>query len=131
MRKSTIFLLLLVSILNTTISLGQSIDTAKRGLPIDLPSITFKGQSTALSKDAKTALTFVADYLKQHPEWLLVVKAFGFSTKLSQQRCFRKIDSIKRYLIEQQGISADRIVGTCDLSNAGDESTVDLQTRDR
>ncbi|MEO9144351.1 MAG: OmpA family protein [Ginsengibacter sp.] len=94
----------------------------------DLPSISFRGsRSTALSSDAKAMLATVASKLKNSASCTITVTGYPAASKASQALCNKRVDAIKAYLTEKEGISADRITVNCEVGG-GDTNTVDIKT---
>src|SRR5580704_14290133 len=89
----------------------------------DLPSVTFKGKSVVLSKDAKALLASVADKMRNNPNCKVAVVGYGESSKAAQQLSWDRVNAVINYLVEKEGISADRFVFRYGQSG-GDEATV-------
>ena len=96
--------------------------------PSDYPSLSFKGNSAGLSADAKSMLATVAAKLKASPDCSITITGYPETSKASQANCNKRLDAIKNYLVEKEGISADRITTNCDLSGGGDKNTVDIKS---
>lgn len=94
----------------------------------DLPSITFSGRSSTLSNDAKAMLATVASKLKNNPDCSIIVTGYPEASKASQAMANRRINEIKSYLTEKEGISADRIEVTVEVGG-GAANTVDIRTK--
>ena len=94
----------------------------------DLPSVSFRGNSGALSSDAKAMLATVASKLKNNADCAITVTGYPAASKASQALCNRRIDAIKAYLTEKEGISADRIDTNCEVGG-GDSNTVDIKSK--
>ena len=92
----------------------------------NLPSISFKGRSTILSGDAQSMLSNVASQLKNNPNCNITLSGYPSATKASQAVCNKRLEAIKTYLTEKEGISADRITQNCEIGG-GDANTVDLR----
>lgn len=92
----------------------------------NLPSISFKNRNSELSNDAKTMLSNVASQLKNNASCNITISAYPSATKASQALCNKRLDAIKAYLTEKEGISADRITANCEVGG-GDLNTVDLK----
>ena len=92
----------------------------------DLPSITFKGRSVTLSKDAQALLASTADKLKNSPNCRVAVIGYGQSSKAAQQLSWDRVNAVINYLVEKEGISADRFIFRYGQSG-GEENTVDLK----
>jgi OOP family OmpA-OmpF porin len=93
----------------------------------DLPSISFKNRSLALSSDAKAMLATVASKLKNSAGCSITVTGYPAATKASQALCNKRVNAIKAYLTEKEGISEDRIITNCE-PGGGDVNTVDIKT---
>jgi hypothetical protein len=93
----------------------------------DLPSISFRNRSTSISNDAKAMLATVASKLKNSPSCSITVTGYPAASKASQALCNKRVDAIKAYLTEKEGISADRITTNCEVGG-GDVNTVDIKT---
>lgn len=94
----------------------------------DLPSITFRSRSSsALSSDAKAMLATVASKLKSSASCSITVTGYPAASKASQALCNRRVDAIRAYLTENEGISSDRITTNCEVGG-GDANTVDIKT---
>ena len=98
------------------------------GCPIgDLPSISFKGNTSTLTSDAKAMLATVASKLKSNADCNIIITGYPAASKASQALCSKRTQAIKQYLMEQEGISADRISTNCEVGG-GDANTVDIRT---
>jgi hypothetical protein len=95
--------------------------------PTDYPSVSFKGNSAALSADAKSMLATCAAKLKGNPTCSITVTGYPETSKASQANCQKRVDAIKNYLVEKEGISADRITTNCEVGG-GDKNTVDIKS---
>lgn len=93
----------------------------------DLPSISFRNRSITISKDAKAMLATVASKLKNSPSCSITVTGYPAASKASQALCNKRVNAIKAYLTEKEGISADRITTNCEVGG-GDVNTVDIKT---
>ncbi len=93
--------------------------------PCDYPSISFKSGS-ALSADAKAMLATVAAKMKAFPDCSINVNGYPETDKRSQAECQKRVDAIKAYLVDKQGISSDRITTNCEVGG-GDKNTVDVK----
>ncbi|MFT3981843.1 MAG: OmpA family protein [Ferruginibacter sp.] len=95
--------------------------------PTDYPSVTFKGNSSSLSSDAKAMLANTASKLKANASCTITVNGYPEASKASQATCQKRVDAIKAYLVETEGISADRISTNCEIGG-GDKNTVDIKS---
>src|SRR6185312_1682014 len=96
-------------------NLRDSMMTAKACNITDLPSITFKSRSINISSDAKAMLATVADKLKNSATCNITVTGYPAASKASQALCNKRVNAIKAYLTEKEGISADRITVNCEV----------------
>jgi outer membrane protein OmpA-like peptidoglycan-associated protein len=90
-----------------------------------LPSVTFKAGSYKLSKDAQAILVTAATQLKANAT--CNVKVVGYVTdasKKAQQLSWDRVNSVIKYLVEQQGIAESRIIFSYDTT--GSSNSVDL-----
>ncbi|MDQ6845170.1 MAG: OmpA family protein [Bacteroidota bacterium] len=94
----------------------------------DLPSVSFRGNSGGLSSDAKAMLATVASKLKNNADCGITVTGYPAASKASQALCNKRIDAVKAYLTEKEGISADRITTNCEVGG-GDSNTVDIKAK--
>ncbi|MBX3240168.1 MAG: OmpA family protein [Chitinophagaceae bacterium] len=93
----------------------------------DLPNVSFSARSYRASRDAEAVLASVADRLRQNPDCKIVVTSYTCEpSKSSQQLSWDRVNTVINYLVEKQGISADRLVFKYGESG-GDCNTVDLR----
>lgn len=93
---------------------------------VDLPSINFAGNGTTLSAEAKALVGSVASSLRGNPECKMIVCGSAAKSKSGQALGQKRVDAIVKYLVEVQGISADRVVAQYDC-HEGDPSVVELR----
>lgn len=91
-----------------------------------MPSVSFKKGSNALSKDNEAVLANVASRLRNNPECKVVVVGYCASNKKEQQLSWDHVNKVITYLIEKEGISADRFIFKYG-EEGGDCDTVDLR----
>ena len=91
-----------------------------------LPSITFKGRTFELNAATKSLLTDVATQLKNNPNCKVTLAGHPAASKAAQALNMKRVDAIKNYLIEQEGISGDRVLTQPD-AGPGDDHTIDLR----
>lgn len=94
--------------------------------PCDYPSLLFKGKTTVLSADNKAMLATVASKLKANPNCTISIQGYPEASKAAQANCQKRVEAIKIYLIEKEGISADRITTNCEVGG-GDKNTIDVK----
>jgi hypothetical protein len=92
----------------------------------DLPSISFKGTSGTISSDGKAMLATVATKMKSSASCSIKVTGYPAVSKSSQATCNRRLNAIKTYLTEVEGISSNRIMISCEIGR-GDINTVDIK----
>ena len=98
---------------------------AKPACPTDYPSLSFKGNNIVLTADAKAMLATVAAKMKANPTCNITINGYPEASKASQAVCQKRVDAVKRYLIEKESISADRITTNCEVGG-GDKNTIDI-----
>lgn len=91
-----------------------------------LPSVSFRSNSNALTSDAKAVLAVVAAKLKNSPDCKLVVIGYCSSSKREQQLSWDHVNKVITYMVEEQGINADRFIFKYG-EEGGDCNTVDLR----
>ncbi len=94
----------------------------------DLPSLSFKGNAATLNADAKAILASVAAKLKESPICNITVTGYPAASKASQAVCNKRTEAIKMYLMNNEGISADRLSVNCEVGG-GDANTIDLKVK--
>jgi len=91
-----------------------------------LPSVSFSGNSVALSNDAKALLASVAARMRNSPECKVVVTGYCASSKSEQQRSWDRVNAVINYMVEKEGVSQDRFFWNYG-QEGGDCNTVDLR----
>jgi outer membrane protein OmpA-like peptidoglycan-associated protein len=91
-----------------------------------LPSVTFSGKTVSLSKDNQSLLASVGARMRNNPECKVVVVGYCNSTKQEQQLSWDRVNAVINYLVEKEGISADRFIFQYG-QEGGDCNTVDLR----
>jgi len=94
--------------------------------PCDYPSLSCKGDATALSADNKAMLAMVAAKMKDNPNCNITITGYPETSKRSQANCQKRLEAVKNYLVEKEGISADRITTNCEVGG-GDKNTIDVK----
>jgi outer membrane protein OmpA-like peptidoglycan-associated protein len=106
-----------------------------RAVPVDmscatklgaLPSVSFKTGSNKLSDDAMAVLATVASKLRNNPGCKVVVIGYCSSSKKEQQLSWDHVNAVINYLVDKEGISADRFIFNYG-QEGGDCNTVDLR----
>jgi outer membrane protein OmpA-like peptidoglycan-associated protein len=92
----------------------------------DLPSISFRGNASGVNSDAKLLLATVASKVKSSANCTITITGYPAASKASQALCNRRLDAIKNYLVENEGISSERITTNCEVGG-GDSNTVDIR----
>jgi outer membrane protein OmpA-like peptidoglycan-associated protein len=105
-------------------NIGTGVNTV---CPTDYPSLTFRGNTSALSSDAKAMLANVSAKMKANPTCNITINGYPEASKASQAVCQKRLDAIKMYLVETESISADRISTICEVGG-GDKNTVDIKS---
>ncbi len=91
-----------------------------------LPSVAFKGGSTMVESDAKAVLATVAAKMRNNPGCKVVVIGYCSSNKKEQQLSWDHVNAVINYLVDKEGISADRFIFNYG-QEGGDCNTVDLR----
>lgn len=92
----------------------------------NLPSVSFKGRTVALSNDAKAVLSSVAESMKNNPTCKVAVVGYGESNKSAQQLSWDRVNTVINYLVEKEGVSTDRFIFKYGEAG-GDPNTVDIR----
>jgi hypothetical protein len=92
--------------------------------PGKLPGIRFTGRSTVLSVASKETLSAIADAVKQNPTATLLLTNWSQNSKSLQATCFKRVSTVKYYLIETLGISSDRVTVNCVIEQPVGDSDV-------
>jgi len=92
----------------------------------DLPSITFRARSAALSNDAKALLASAAQRIRSNPTCRIAVVGYCASTKSEQQLSWDRVNAVINYLVDKEGINSDRLIFRYG-EPGGDCNTVDLR----
>jgi hypothetical protein len=101
-------------------------DSTVNACPCDYPSLAFSGNGSTLSSDIRAMLATTASKMKASPACNITINGYPEASKASQATCQRRLDAIRKYLVETQSISADRITTTCTVGG-GDKNTVDIK----
>ncbi len=94
--------------------------------PCDYPALIYKVNASGLSTENKAMLATVANILKANPNCKISIFGYPEASKGSQANCQKRVESVKIYLIEKEGISGDRVTTNCEVG-AGDKNTVDIK----
>ena len=96
------------------------------GCPNDYPSLTFKGNM--MNNDNRAMLSTVASKMKANPNCNISITGYPEASKAAQAVCNARNESIRKYLVESQGISADRISINCEVGDGKNKNTVDIKS---
>ncbi|MBC7886675.1 MAG: hypothetical protein H7Z13_02220 [Ferruginibacter sp.] len=100
----------------TTSVINQPTDIAVPSqCPCSFPPISFERDNPKLTDRAKSILKASAETVKQNVGSVIIVTASAISTKSGQINCQRRLDQIRVYLSEVQGLRFDRIIVNCEL----------------
>jgi len=91
-----------------------------------LPSVSFSGSGVSLDTDDRGLLASIAARLRQNPDCRIVVTSYCASNKQEQQRSWDRVNVVIRYMVETEGISADRFYWQIG-QEGGDCNTVDFR----
>lgn len=90
-----------------------------------MPSVQFRSGSLTLSSTAKSALNNIAQQMNANPSCNVRVSGYySASNKRSQQLAWDRVNTVIKYLSQQQGISESRLIWN--ISSGGDPNTVDV-----
>ena len=92
----------------------------------DLPSISFRGRSVALSNEARSLIASAATKIRDNSECKIAVIGYCSSSKTEQQLSWDRVNAVINYLVEKEGISSDRLIFKYG-QEGGDCNTVDLR----
>lgn len=95
--------------------------------PTDFPSVSFKGNASTLAADSKALLSSVAAKLKANPSCNITINGYPEASKASQAVSQKRLEAVKLYLVQTEGISAERI-STNNEIGGGDKNTVDIKS---
>lgn len=93
----------------------------------DLPSLKFKTNVFKLSADNKAMLATIASKMKSNPFATITVTAYADGGRSHQSIYVLRVDNIKKYLVEKEGVSPDRITTNVE-PGTGDKNTVDVKS---
>ena len=96
--------------------------------PSDYPSLTFNGNGQTLNNDTRSMLASVASRMKANPTCNVTITGYPEASKAAQAVCNKRNEAIKMYLVEKEGISADRISTNCEVSDGTNKNTVDIKS---
>ena len=106
---------------------GKGGGTTNVTCPTDYPSVSFKGAAGAtLNSNTKSLLSNVASKLKANADCSITITGYPEASKASQALCQKRTEAIKNYLVQNMGISADRVSTNCEIGG-GDKDTVDVK----
>lgn len=95
---------------------------------LSLPSLEFKPKSSVLTSDIKAGLKDIAVVLKDNPELTVTVTAYPEQNDPKQRISDKRLEKIKDYLMEQAGVSGDRIM-TEKKPGEGDGNRIEFKTQ--
>jgi len=98
--------------------------TSQTDCPNDYPSIRLN--KATLSNDSKILLDIIAKKLQEQPSCTITITTYPKANKRMQALAVKKVELIKTYLIENAGISADRISANF-VIEGGDPDTIDFK----
>lgn len=91
-----------------------------------LPSIAFTGNVSKLNESQKVWLAGVAARLRNSPNCRITLVGYCTESKAKQSSGAARVENVRKYLVENEGISNDRIT-TLLGQTGGDCNTVDLR----
>jgi len=106
---------------------GKNDDSDQAKAPVvTYPGIGFKNGSPALGTDEKATIATIAAKMKASPDSKIIIKGYPETSKSSQALCQKRVDAIRKRMIEKEGISADRITTICEVGGSGEKNTVEI-----
>jgi outer membrane protein OmpA-like peptidoglycan-associated protein len=74
-------------------------------------------------------LATIAAKMKENPDCKIMLNGYPETSKASQAVCQKRLDAVKVYLKEKEGISPDRITTNCEVKkdNSAMVNTVDVK----
>ena len=69
----------------------------------------------------------VAAKMKANPTCNININGYPEASKAAQAVCQKRVEAVKKYLVETLGISADRITTNCEVGG-GDKNTIDIKS---
>lgn len=94
---------------------------------LDLPVLSFKEGISKLNTDNKAMLAVIAVKMKNAPLVNVTVAAYPDVCEHKGHVFFKRVENIKKYLVEKEGISPDRITTNCEVGG-GDRNSVDIKS---
>lgn len=95
--------------------------------PSNYPSLIFKDNASGLNNDNKSLLMSVGAKLKSNPKCSIIINGYPEASKAAQALCQQRVDAVKLYLVQKEGISTDRIATSCEVGG-GDKNTLDIKS---
>lgn len=95
---------------------------------VSLPSLQFKPESSALTSGTRAVLKDIAVVLKDNPELTVTITAYPEQNDPKQRFTDKRLEVITDYLMEQAGVSGDRIV-TEKKPGEGNGNSIDFKTK--
>ena len=91
-----------------------------------MPSIAFRGNASRLTNEQKSLLAGVAANLRNNPNCRITIVGYCTESKAKQSSGNARAENVRRYLVESEGISNDRITVLL-AQQGGDCNTIDLR----
>ncbi len=91
--------------------------------PTDYPSL--KGSMNA---NNKSFLAAVANKMKANATCSITMTAYCGTSKSAQKACQNNLEAAKKYLVEKEGVSADRITTNTENASGSNENTIDIKS---
>ena len=91
-----------------------------------MPSIAFQGNASKLTTEQQSMLAGVAARLRQSPTCRVTIVGYCTSIKAKQSSGAARAENVRKYLVEREGISNDRITVLL-AQPGGDCGTIDLR----
>jgi hypothetical protein len=65
--------------------------------------------------------------LKANPKCNITINGYPEASKAAQAVCQQRVDAVKMYLVQKEGISAERVSTNCEVGG-GDKNTIDIKS---
>ena len=95
----------------------------KGGCVSSLPSVVFASNKSNLTPSTQQLLGNISDKMKSSPKCSILITGYPAASKSGQYLCNKRVEALKKYLIENAGIAADRIQGNWEVGG-GDANTI-------
>ena len=120
-KSNKYFFVLIITIFFLTVS---SVTGFAQNCNTDLPSIRLVPNKANLTPDAQKILAVIAEQMKSNPGCGILITAAINASKSGQSNCEKRMETIKKFLVEKQGINSDRIITECTVNDKGENVNI-------